>query len=303
MKWAQGSDRSHFVMRAPSASPVSPNRSAQGSRIGRLLRKALVLICLLPALRYGNGSVFAQTPPIPLPLQEQEILFLPLVVGPSYVSQRDVAVVPVVGPPVSRPAPYNADLNLALRSFSPASAPLTLVDYGGETDGDPPQLATLLNPSRIPALVATYRVFDWNWDCGPDGCRGNPIEWPPVTLLGLGAENGEPIYLPARRAEMYAGGYIAMVLYADPTRLTLKYGREDSPASGYVVHLENLAVDPAIVRRYEEMDRAGRAELPALCNGDLLGWAASSEVMVAVRDTGCFMDPRSRKDWWQGWGE
>jgi hypothetical protein len=28
--------------------------------------------------------------------------------------------------------------------------------------------------------------------------------------------------------------------------------------------------------------------------------AVGSEIQVAVRDTGSFMDPRSRNDWWQG---
>jgi hypothetical protein len=31
-----------------------------------------------------------------------------------------------------------------------------------------------------------------------------------------------------------------------------------------------------------------------------LGRALGTEVRAAVRDTGSLMDPRSRKDWWQG---
>lgn len=304
--------------------PVPPNRPAHGPLCDRLLCKAGVLLCLLVASPIGAGAALAATPQSPEtpgappasyviyvpvvvrvePYRSQEAikLFLPLVVCCGAGSERTVGVVPVVGPPVTRPATMNPDLNLALRGYAATAAPLDLIDYGGETDGDPPQLATLFDPPRLPAFVAAYRVFDWNWGCGPDGCLGDPIAWPPVTLLGMHTEVGEPLYLPERRAEIYGGGYTALVLYADSERITLKYGREDSPASGYLVHLEGLAVDSAIVRRYEELNGAGRGELPGLCNGEAVGWATGSEVKAAVRDTGSFLDPRARKDWWQGWG-
>lgn len=31
-----------------------------------------------------------------------------------------------------------------------------------------------------------------------------------------------------------------------------------------------------------------------------IGTAIGNELGVAIRDTGSLMDPRSRKDWWQG---
>ena len=107
--------------------------------------------------------------------------------------------------------------------------------------------------------------------------------------------------MPARNAEIHAGGYKALVLYADERRITLKYTREDSPVWGYTVHLEEIGVDPSLLQRYREMDAAGRRRLPALRNGDLVGYAIAPSVKVAVRDTGRFMDPRTRKDWWRGW--
>lgn len=305
--------------------PVPPNRPAHGPLCDRLRRTAGALLCLLVAFQIGCSTALAATPETPdpphalpapyvvrLPLvaqtvpyrtQESYELFVPLVVSAADASDRTIGVVPVEGPPPDRPAAVSPDLNLALRGYAPTSEALALVDYGGDTDGDPPQLATLFGPPRLPALVAAYRVFDWNWSCGPDGCVGDPIAWPPVTLLGMRTDFGEPLYLPERRAEIYAGGFVALVLYADAARITLKYGREDTPASGYLVHLEGLAVDPAIVRRYEEMNGAGRVELPGLCNGEVVGWATGSEIKAAVRDTGSFLDPRARKDWWQGWGE
>jgi hypothetical protein len=40
--------------------------------------------------------------------------------------------------------------------------------------------------------------------------------------------------------------------------------------------------------------------LPALRGSQALGRARDASIGVAIRDTGSFMDPRSRKDWWQG---
>ena len=39
-------------------------------------------------------------------------------------------------------------------------------------------------------------------------------------------------------------------------------------------------------------------QLPALRAEQAFGRARGDEIMVSIRDTGSFMDPRSRKDWW-----
>ena len=49
---------------------------------------------------------------------------------------------------------------------------------------------------------------------------------------------------------------------------------------------------------YEACNAAGRGELPALRPDQPLGRARGTEVYVAIRDTGSWMDPRVRKDWW-----
>jgi len=214
---------------------------------------------------------------------------------------RPIPTIPVAGAPVDRPAEVNGDLNLALRGFSATSAARTLIDIGGPTDDDPPQLAALFSPARAPVISAVYRVNEWNWGCGANGCRGAAIEHPPVTMIALSTRIGESLYLPTRNAEIHSSGYKALVLYADERRITLKYTREDSPVWGYMIHLEEIGVDPSILQRYREMNAAGRGHLPALRNGDLVGYAIAPTVKVAVRDTGMFMDPRTRKDWWKGW--
>lgn len=104
---------------------------------------------------------------------------------------------------------------------------------------------------------------------------------------------------PSRRAEIFGGGYMVAVLYAEATRLTLGYTRDGSVANGYAIHLEGICVDPNLVARYQAAQRAGRSSLPALRRDEVLGSAAGAELLVATRDRGRFLDPRSRKDWWQ----
>jgi hypothetical protein len=176
-----------------------------------------------------------------------------------------------------------------------------LVAINGPTDDDAPQLAGMTN-GKIPAFTANYQVYDWDWACvtGPHGCRSAPISTTPVTLIALASRAGNPLAAPSRHAEIYGGGYVAMVLYAEEQRITLNYTRRDTPAVGYVVHLEEVCVDPNLLALYRQSDAGGRRQLPALHHGEMLGVAAGDQFKVGVRDSGQFMDPRSRKDWWQG---
>ncbi len=212
--------------------------------------------------------------------------------GASYVT------IPVLPPPTDRPAAYHADLNLALRGYTATTAALNLVTYGGDTDPDAPQMRGIFADGRLPRFTSAHRVYQWDWGCGANGCRGSAITSPPVTLLGFATRSGELLAAPSRGAEIYAAGYIALVLYADDRRLTLKYTRDDNVVGGYTVHLENLAVDPNLLARYRQTDAAGRHDLPAITNRQPLGTATGGEVLVAIRDCGTFLDPRSQKDWW-----
>jgi hypothetical protein len=68
-----------------------------------------------------------------------------------------------------------------------------------------------------------------------------------------------------------------------------------------VVHLEDIQVDAGLLALYQQENSAGRGRLPALRNGQRVGVASSNTFKVAIRDTGSFMEPRSRKDWWHGY--
>lgn len=215
-------------------------------------------------------------------------------------SSSAYTTVPIDGGGLSHPDYLHADLNLAVRGYAPTDAAPDLFNKDGPVDGDPPQLAGIFGDYRRPPFGATYRVYDWDWSCGEHGCRGGLTETGAATLLTLGANAGEALGIPHRGAQVYGGGYKALVLYAESSRITLGYTREDSVANGYVVHLENVCVDPNLLALYRSSNATGRAFLPALREDEVLGTAGSSQIMVAVRDRGVFFDPRARQDWWQG---
>ena len=86
---------------------------------------------------------------------------------------------------------------------------------------------------------------------------------------------------------------------AGDSGITLYIGTDDD-FHGYVVHIEDVCVDPDLVDLYWDLHNKGRKELPALKGHQAFGKAINNEIKVAVRDTGSFLDPRSRNDWWRG---
>ena len=90
-----------------------------------------------------------------------------------------------------------------------------------------------------------------------------------------------------------------LVLYAERESITLKYTRDDHVISGYTVHVEDVCVDPCLLSLCTMAGGAGHEQLPALRAGQAMGRAVGIGTEVAIRDSGAFMDPRARKDWWQ----
>ncbi|MEW5720541.1 MAG: hypothetical protein AB1817_18095, partial [Chloroflexota bacterium] len=141
-----------------------------------------------------------------------------------------------------------------------------------------------------------YRVNDWDWSCN---CRAAPISDPEVTLLGVAVAPGESIRVPTAGSDI-GGGNQVMVLYADAERITLVYTRNDNVTTGYAIHIEDIVIAPELLALYQQLNDAGRANLPALRAGQPFAQARGNEIKIAIRDAGAFMDPRSRKDWWRG---
>lgn len=203
-----------------------------------------------------------------------------------------------LGAPHKQPVANSPELNLSLRGYSPYAGFTQMVWLGGDTDPHAPQLNTLFADQRIDNdFAGVYRVHQWNWQCN---CRGAPIGDPEVTLSAISSRPGEMLHTPDRTNGDIGGDYRAMVLYASPSQITLKYTREDNMLFGYGIHIEGICVDPNLLDLYYRMDREGRKSLPVLRGMQPIGYSMGGDVKVAVRDTGQFMDPRSKKDWWEG---
>jgi hypothetical protein len=213
-------------------------------------------------------------------------------------STAEYRLIPMEGADLNHPDSGHGDLNLALRGYVATGAGAELIDLAGGTDSDAPKLSSIFAGGRTPQITGAYQTYDWKWDCGKHGCRGDLITDPEVTLLGLATTAGEAIRLPSKRAEIFGGGFVATVLYAEPTRITVAYTRDGTVAHGYAVQIEGICVDPNLLAAYRQGNGAARSSLPGLHSGDTLGTAAGTEIVVGIRDRGRFMDPRSRKDWW-----
>ncbi len=232
-------------------------------------------------------------------------LFFPLLglgfVSPAgcWIPGENYGTVAVISAPTSPPASVHPDLNFVLRGYISTTAYLGLVDYGGPSDASSPQLYDLFADHRTANLSAAYRVYDWDWGCN---CPGAPLADYAVTLAGMIVTPTETIHVPGSGYDIGLAptGYEVMVLYASESSITLKYTREDNVVTGYTVHADNVCVEPRLLNLYESWNAAGRSRLPALYAGQAFGRAAGSELRVAIRDSGSFLDPRSRSDWWQG---
>lgn len=215
-------------------------------------------------------------------------------------------VIPIEGAPYKNNAltDDNPDFRLSLLGYAPSAAAAMLVDYGGAADPDAPRLHGLFEPNREAQIARTHKHYDWVWNEGagpPYGARGGVNSDWDASAIELRATPGEGVYPPERSPAIYGGGAVAMVLYAGPRELTLAYNRQDSVTAGYVVHLVNLCVDANLVQTYRASTPGGRrsGQLPAVRNNQRIGTALGDALVVAVRDRGGFLDPRSRKDWWR----
>lgn len=280
---------------------------------------ALWLVLLFSMLLWARTTRL----PVPIAAAGNSFLYLPLayaaptcptsstqtyIQGPAFQFDLDNPV---------RPAWNHADKNLELRSYAPntdPNLPRELIDYGSNDPTQPPQFATLFNPNKVPALIGFYRVHHWQWAASPNpGTRGGPITSPPVTAMGLATTPGETIRVPTSGYDIGAGMEV-IVIFADEDSVTLRYAREDSAASGgYTVHIDNICTDTNLLATYNTLDAANGPryvyvppvnrpyayDLPQLPAGKTVGTARGSQIVVAIVDSGAFMDPRSCNEWWQ----
>lgn len=198
-----------------------------------------------------------------------------------------------IGGPDTMTPEINIEFNLGYRGYAPTSTKLKLVELGPVHDTRAPQFNTMFGDGRLPTFSNAYQRYRWR--------NGAPLDtqspWE-TTVLGLETTPGEILRVPNSGYDI-GGGNDVLVLYADAERVTLKYTGEDNIVYGYTVYLEGFCVDPDLLTFYQQLHAAGRDRLPAIPGGTAIGRASGSEVKVAVRDTGHFLDPRSCNDWWQ----
>lgn len=264
-------------------------------------RLAIGLLAAVPLVAAPGAPSTLAPPPRDAEAAPLHVVYLPRVqsapVDCQPIGGASYGTLPVQPETLNPPADAHPDTNLSLRGAQATSALRGLVDYDGATDPKAPQLPGLFSDNRTPAFSATYEVNDWDWT---NNRPGSPIAAWPVTLAGLATTPGELVYVPSSSNVPVGEDYRAIVLYASAERITLKYTLDDNVRTGYTIHLEKLCVEPSLLALYESSDRAGRTRLPAVRDGQAIGRARGGEVGVAIRDCGAFLDPRSRKDWWQG---
>jgi hypothetical protein len=278
-----------------------------------------------PAAQQAEIAITGQAPrlqPVDV-FSPTDYVYLPLVLKPFYcpVTSSNVYAGGTAyqfdnDDPV-RPAWNHADKNIELRFYSANTDPSLqreLVDYASHELVQPPQFATMFNPYRVPTMTTFYRVHAWFWASSPDpGTRGPPIDSPDTSALGLQPVAGEELHVPASGYTI-GGGMEVVVLFADEDTVTLRYSRDDSAGSaGYTVHVDNICADPNLLALYDSLDnptgprytyvppgeRPYSYDLPNLAEGEVFGTARSEELVVAIVDTGAFIDTRSCTDWWQ----
>lgn len=207
--------------------------------------------------------------------------------------------------PANDPPPENhPDINLAVRGYIPATGkkyPLVLGEAG---DPKAPKIYTIL--SHVPTIVSLYKIYNWDWATNkktvPMPLPDDPgASFKQIQMVGFATNTGEEIYVP-QSGYRIGGDYQVMVIFANDNSITIKYGREDNIGIkfGYAIQIEEIAVDPNLLDLYREQNAAGRGELPSLSGGQVMGVAKGNEIRVVIRDTGDFLDPRSKLDWWRG---
>lgn len=201
--------------------------------------------------------------------------------------------------PMETRAAQHADYNLNVRAWQAINAPKNLIDYGPVSHTFPPLLSTLLE--KPTSITSTHQVFNWNWpsDTNQIGTQGSLLTKYPVTLIGLQTNAGDIIRLPdTTNQPVNVTGEKAFVIFANQDSITLKYTREDNVVQGYTIHLKGITVNNNLLSLYNSWNSNGRVKMPAVKACQVIGTAQGNELLVAIRDNGDFLDPRSAREWW-----
>jgi hypothetical protein len=256
---------------------------------GRVVPVALSLVRPVTVVSAGSLAQFSVY--LPIAARSATLHGCPPIPGETYFTLT-------ADPPGPHmPAEVHPDFNLSVQGYEPTSATPELVDYGGAHDPAAPQFHDLFAQRRLPAFLSSYRVYSWDWDAMR---RGPLLSTWPVTALGLRTTPGEILHVPDSGYTIGSGAEV-LVLYATDDGITMKYSREDNVVSGYTLHVQNVCVEPRLLALYLQCNQQGRHVLPALYPRQPFGRAIGSQIVIAIRDSGSLLDPRSRLDWWRSY--
>jgi len=257
-------------------------------RLGLALLCAVLLPSYAPSHAQGAPRTAEGNWQVYLPIALQNAVYQP---PPA----QDYVILPADPPGPTIPVEAHPDFNLAVRGYEPTDEYLELVEYPNQGDPLTPQFAGLFTLPHLPRFVGAYRVYDWDWG---QMRRGALIADPPVSALGLETTAGEILHVPDSGYTIGSGCEV-LVIYATADQITLKYTREDNVVYGYTLHIDRICVDSALLALYKTCDDAGRTSLPALRPRQPFGRAYGDQVVIAIVDTGTFLDARSHTDWWR----
>ncbi len=193
------------------------------------------------------------------------------------------------------------EVNINLRGWGEVNEAKELINYGGDTDPNPPPSFGSIFSGRWPKIVKTYIIYEWDWENNRSNIGKSATPAWPVHLIGIDAALGEPL-LGLKAGRSIFGDYSLMVLYASESSITFTHSTGDTAPpndDGYPIYFVDMCVDPNLLAKYKSDNAGGRQVLPAIRPGQIFGYAKDTDVKVAIRDTGSFMDPRAKKDWWQ----
>lgn len=192
----------------------------------------------------------------------------------------------------------NPETNLYMRGWYEVNESRELVSRHGDNYGldpnMPPQISTLFK-THYPKIIKTYRVNAWDYENNHHLPGESATPNFAVHMLGVEATAGEPL------VGLKAGSFL--VRYATKNYILMTNGNEDAwdndDDGGYPFYFIDICVDPNLLATYEADNAGGRNELPTISEGQIFGYAMTSEVKFVIRDTFSFMDSRYKEDWWE----
>lgn len=204
------------------------------------------------------------------------------------------------------PAETAPDVNIKLYPWELKDDTLDLTNSpnkGSLIDPKAPKLCTMFAPDRVPAITANYIIkgADTTMRNNPDspalvGFQTTPSET--IEMVATGILDSGKLENPYNVGD----GYEAVVIYADENSVALHYENVDGTIDGYAVHILGVAPDESLLTLYRQLNSEGRKRMPALKVNDIIGTAIDNEIWVSIRDSGDFLDPRWKQEWWAGCG-